>query len=638
MKKKSRNTQVGPQLREGKPADKYRKIYFLVFVLTLILALQTATQITAYLFEYHPYLGGHLTHVHWPWMVFIWAGQFGGQYSDIFTKAFSSGFGLAALPILGILVHKMVVKNTSRAAEYMHGSARWADMDDVTSMSLLDNEGVYIGGWKDEKGKTHYLRHNGPEHILCFAPTRSGKGVGLVIPTLLSWPHSAVVTDLKGELYAITAGWRKKHANNIILKFEPAAKSGSVSWNPLEEIRLGEDEEVPDTQNIANLIVDPDGKGLEDHWSKTAFSLFVGVIMHLLYKSKNDGTPATMAALSYMLSDTSRPITELWEEMMSYPHVNGSPHPAVAKAGRDMADRPENEAGSVVSTAKSYLSLYDDPIVQHNTSRCDFKIKDLMHSDNPVSLFIITQPVDKDRLKPLVRILINMTVRLLADKMEFESGRTKATYKHRLLQMLDEFPSLGKLDIIQESAAFVAGYGIKMYFIVQDISQLHKSYTKDESITSNTHVQIAYPPNRIETAEHLSRLSGQTTIIKEQVTTSGNRISMMHKGVSTTLQEVQRPLLTPDESMRMPGPIKNSQGDITEGGDMVMFISGFPAIYGKQILYFKDPVFMKRSTIAAPETDTIRKPNDNDTSVYEMISLDDVPYTQQEHSQAVIEV
>lgn len=170
--------------------------------------------------------------------------------------------------------------------------------------------------------------------------------------------------------------------------------------------------------------------------------------------------------------------------------------------------------------------------------------------------------------------------------------------------MLDEFPSLGKLEIMQESLAFVAGYGIKCYIIVQDINQLQNSvsgYGREESITSNCHIQIAFPPNRLETAEHLSKLTGQTTIVKEQITTSGKRISAMHGQVSRTMQEVQRPLLTVDESMRMPGPKKDHNGLIQEPGHMVIYCAGFPAIYGEQPLYFQDTEFLKRSKVPAPK-------------------------------------
>ena len=303
-----------------------------------------------------------------------------------------------------------------------------------------------------------------------------------------------------------------------------------------------------------------------------------------------------------MLADPSRPIQDLWAEMLTYGHVNGRNHPVVSASARDMMDRPAQEAGSVLSTAKTFLDLYRDPTVAKNTRRSDFRIRDLMHYADPVSLYIITQPNDKARLRPLVRIVVNMIVRLLADKMEFENGRPKPTYKHKLLAMIDEFPALGKLEILQESLAFVAGYGIKCYLISQDINQLKSretGYGPDETITSNCHVQTAFPPNRLETAEHLSKLTGQTTIIKEQVTRSGRGI--LGTQASTTMQEVQRPLLTPDECLRMPGPKKDAQGLITEAGDMVVYCAGFPAIYGRQPLYFEDETFAARAAIPPPK-------------------------------------
>ncbi len=527
-------------------------------------------------------------------------------------QAASLGLTVSASLMLATLMRSLAVSHSSRAHEHIHGSARWATRADIEAAGLLVKkgvdiqEGVYVGAWEDERKDIHYLRHNGPEHVLCYAPTRSGKGVGLVVPTLLSWPHSAVVLDLKGELWELTAGWRKAHAGNRVLRFDPANPTTSIKFNPLAEIRLGTAHEVGDVQNLATLIVDPDGKGLTSHWQKTAQGLLVGAILHLLYKSHAEGKNATLPALDALLSNPDHPVDEVWQEMTTYPHRNGTPHPVVAAVGRDMIDRPEEEAGSVLSSTKSYLSLYRDPVVARNISSSEFCIRDLMHHTDPVSLYIVTKPNDKTRLQPLVRIIINMILRLLADDMEFESGRPKARYNHRLLMMLDEFASLGKLEIMQESLAFVAGYGIKCYLIVQDLSQLQNHYGKEESITSNCHVQVAFPPNRLETAEHLSKLTGQTTIVKEQITTSGKRVSTMLGQVSRTFQEVQRPLLTPDESMRMRGPVKDGNGMIQEPGEMVIYCAGFPAILGQQTLYFKDPAFQKRAEIQAPKaSDTL---------------------------------
>jgi type IV secretion system protein VirD4 len=612
------NNAVGPQVRSKNATG--GKLLPALGVLSLGGGLQSATQFFAHTFNYQANLGSHFNHVYAPWSILEWSSKWYSPYPDEFMKAASVGMMVSTVGLLGVAIAKVVSSNSSRANEYLHGSARWAEKKDIQGAGLLPrprsllevvtgkdaamSTGVYVGGWEDKDGNFHYLRHNGPEHVLTYAPTRSGKGVGLIVPTMLSWGASAVVTDLKGELWAMTAGWRKKHARNKVLRFEPATANGSVCWNPLDEIRQGTEYQVGDVQNLAMLIVDRDGKGLDSHWQKTAFALLVGVILHALYKAKDDGTTATLPSVDAMLADPNRDIGELWMEMATYEHVAGRNHPAIGSAARDMMDRPEEEAGSVLSTAKSYLALYRDPVVARNVSRSELRIRDLMHSDDPVTLYIVTQPNDKDRLRPLVRVMVNMVVRLLADKMDFENGRPVAHYKHRLLMMLDEFPSLGKLQILQESLAFVAGYGIKCYLICQDLNQLKSretGYGPDETITSNCHVQNAYPPNRIETAEHLSRLTGQTTVVKEQITTSGRRTAAMLGQVSRTFQEVQRPLLTPDECLRMPGPRKNADGNIEEAGDMVVYVAGYPAIYGKQPLYFKDPVFQARASVPAPK-------------------------------------
>jgi len=609
---------VGPQAQAQKA--KASKVIPILAMVSMFAGLQFATQFFARDFQYQAALGHHINHLYAPWSILQWSVKWYGQYPEKVLSAGGVGITITAAGLLFLVVTKVVLANSSMVNPFLHGSARWAKVKDIQAAGLIPrgrtilevlagkksavSTGVYVGAWVDKRGRRHYLRHNGPEHVLCYAPTRSGKGVGLVVPTLLSWGHSVIITDLKGELWALSAGWRKQYAKNKVLRFEPATANGSVCWNPMDEIRLGTENEVGDVQNLATLIVDPDGKGLESHWQKTSQALLVGVILHALYKAKNDGTEATLPAVDAILADPNRDIAELWMEMSTYGHVDGQNHRVVGFSARDMMDRPDEEAGSVLSTAKSYLALYRDPIVGRNVSRSEFKIDDLMHHKSPISLYIITQPNDKARLRPLVRILINMIVRLLANKMDFENGRPVAHYKHRLLMMLDEFPSLGRLEIMQESLAFLAGYGIKCYLICQDINQLKSretGYGHDESITSNCHIQSAFPPNRIETAEHLSKLTGQTTVAKEQITTSGRRTSALLGQVSRTIQEVQRPLLTADECLRMPGPLKNANGDIDEAGDMIVYVAGYPAIYGKQPLYFKDPIFQARAEIQAPK-------------------------------------
>lgn len=625
--KNKRNNAVGHQ-NQAQATGSGRLVNFICLVLVLLVGMGAATQYFAHQFQYHSQLGYGIGKFYMPWSILIWYGKWHGRYEQQFMTAFSIMLMVVAVGMIGLLVWNIVRKNTNKAHESLHGSARWADRKDIEAAGLLakkgeDSDGVYVGGWVDKKGTLHYLRHSGPEHVLTYAPTRSGKGLGLVLPTLLSWPYSTFITDLKGELWALTAGWRKKYAHNKVIRFEPASAQGSAAWNPLDEIRVGTEYEIGDVQNLATMIVDPDGKGLNSHWDKTAFALLTGVILHALYKARDDGGVATLPSVDRMLSDPEKPVGDLWVEMATYPHADGRPLPVISSAGQDMLDRPEEEAGSVLSTAKSFLALYRDNVVAANVSRSDFKIKDLMNDEDPVSLYIITQPNDKARLRPLVRILINMIIRLSADKMDFENGRPKVHYKHKMLAMLDEFPSLGKLEIMQESLAFIAGYGIKCYLICQDLNQLKSretGYGPDETITSSCHVQNAYPPNRIETAEHLSKLTGITTVVKEQITTSGKRVSAMLGQVSRTTQEVQRPLLTADECMRMPGPVKDARGLITQAGDMVIYVAGYPAIYGRQTLYFKDPVFEARSKVPPPRhTDRTQKKTANTPSAFDTL-------------------
>jgi type IV secretion system protein VirD4 len=223
-----------------------------------------------------------------------------------------------------------------------------------------------------------------------------------------------------------------------------------------------------------------------------------------------------------------------------------------------------------------------------------------MHRDAPVNLYLVVSPADIDRMRPLLRLMADMIIRRVCAKMEFADGASKAGYKHRLLILLDEFTSLGKLPIMENALAYIAGYGGKVYLIVQNITQLNEKYGKENALMANCHVRIAYAPNTIETARTLSDMTGKTTVVEEKVSLSGSRTGHM-KSASVSVSETARPLLTPDECMRLPGPEKDAQGKVTKPGDMLIFTAGQSPIYGRQILYFFDPVFSARSKIPAPD-------------------------------------
>ena len=423
-----------------------------------------------------------------------------------------------------------------------------------------------------------------------------------MLPTLFTWLDSVVVLDIKGEGWALTSGWRKNYAKNKVLKFDPTDSSGyGARFNPLGEIRINTGHDVADSQIIATMIVDPHGRGMIDHWEKTSYALLTGVILHLLYKHQAQSLPTpTLPDVVKCLSNPEKPPHEFFQEMQENDFYDGLPHPAASNAAQDQLNRAEREASSVLSSTISNLTLYRDPILSENVSKSDFKIDDLMNHEDPISLYLVLRPSDKERLMPLVRLIITLIATKLTTRMEFEAGAAVAHYKHKLLLLLDEFTSLRKLELLEQQIPFLAGYGIKCYFLIQDLKQLHRWYTDNESVTPNCHIRISFAANEIKTAQYLSQATGETTVVKVQTSASGERMSAVLGKVNKNYSEVKRPLLTPDEIMRLPSPVKDHKGMITTPGEMLIFVSGQSVIRGTQPLYFMDKIFSARAKISAP--------------------------------------
>ena len=562
-----------------------------------------------------------------PLEIMDWLKLWQSQHRDMgdFTESLiiMGGCAFMGVALIAVTIRN---RNVKQDATNLYGSAQYAELDEIREAGLLPpkgekGKGVYVGGWINPKdGQQYYLRHNGKEHVIALAPTRSGKGVGLVIPTLLSWEHSVVVLDIKGENWALTSGWRHENGHKV-LRWDPTdAKEGrSARYNPLAEIRIGTVYETGDVMNVATLLVDPDGKGVDGHWEQTARSLLIGAITHVVYRARNEGRTGNLSEVLHELTgDGYEDMANSWKQ---YEHkregdvfydptgkVRESPcHPVVEQVANEMLNRAEEEASSVLSTAVAKLGLYTDPVVARNTAVSDFRIQDVMDNESPVSLYLVLNQTNIQRLKQLFRLFISQLVFILMPEMEFKGGQMKAPYKHRLLLLLDEFPALGKLGIFEQAIAYFGGWNIKAYLICQDKAQLDAAYGKDESITSNCHVTVAYAPNKVETAKYLSDRLGVTTVIKEQESISfqGGTGIFAKKSVTKSQQEVQRAVLTPDEIMRLPGPVKDVEQNITEPGDMLVFAAGFPPVYGKQILYFLDEIFSERSKIDAPDKSDI---------------------------------
>jgi type IV secretion system protein VirD4 len=537
--------------------------------LIVLLTMWSATEWTAWRLGFQPELGRPWFEVlhcqfYQPPAFLWWWFAYDAYAPSIFVEGAyiaASGGIIAAAVAIGMSVWR--AREAKNAETY--GSARWAQTKEMEQAGLLGPDGVVLG-----RHERAYLRHDGPEHVLCFAPTRSGKGVGLVIPSLLTWPGSAIVHDIKGENWQLTAGFRAQHGR--VLLFDPT-NTKSSAYNPLLEVRRGE-WEVRDVQNIADILVDPEGS-LEkrNHWEKTSHALLVGAILHVLYAEEDK----TLAGVAAFLSDPKRPIESTLAAMMRTAHLGeAGVHPVVASAARELLNKSGNERSGVLSTAMSFLGLYRDPVVAEVTRRCDWRITDIVGGDRPTTLYLVVPPSDINRTKPLIRLILNQIGRRLTEDLQAHAGR------RRLLLMLDEFPALGRLDFFESALAFMAGYGIKSFLIAQSLNQIEKAYGPNNSILDNCHVRVSFATNDERTAKRVSDALGTATEMKAMKNYAGSRLSPWLGHLMVSRSETARPLLTPGEVMQLPP------------SDEIVMVSGVHPIRARKARYYEDTRFQER--------------------------------------------
>jgi type IV secretion system protein VirD4 len=469
----------------------------ILVVLSIVLAaMWAATQWVAWKLGYQSQLGQPWFEiisgfpVYLPPSFFWWWYAYDAYAPNVFVEgAYIAASGGFLSIVVAVAMSVWRAREAKTAATY--GSARWATGKEIRAAGLTAPDGVIL----DQFDRV-YLRHDGPEHVLRFAPTRSGKGVALVVPTLLTWPGGCIVHDIKGENWILTSGFRSRHGR--VLLFDPT-NPRSAAYNPLLEVRRGE-WEVRDVQNVADVLVDPEGS-LErrNHWEKTSHALLVGAILHVLYAEPDK----TLAGVAGLLSDPKRPIEATLRAMMTTAHLgDAGPHPVIASAARELLNNSENERSGVLSTAMSFLGLYRDPVVAKVTRHCDWWIRDLVGGDRPATLYLVVPPSDISRTKPLVRLILNQIGRRLTEDLQARGKH------HRLLLMLGEFPALGRLDFFESALAFMAGYGLKSFLIAQSLNQIEKAYGPNNAILDNCHVRVsmekdARVPRVVERAGHI---------------------------------------------------------------------------------------------------------------------------------------
>ncbi len=454
--------------------------------------------------------------------------------------------------------YKKTVRNVRKMrgkASGAHGSADFADVADLKEAHLTGQQGFILGKFNDK-----FIRFNTPGHLVTFAPTRSGKGVGQVIPNLLDHPGSVVVNDIKGENYAISAEYRKKFSK--VVKFAPFDEDSNY-FNPLDFIRVGTDDELDDVKLIVDMIILEEAGSGDQFFTLEAKNLVTAIVMHVA--TSCPPPLRNMGEVRYLLMQSKTDFEFTVQEMLR------SKNKHVRKMAAATSATEPKVLASILSTAKSQTAIWDSPRLTGITCMSDFKLEELKH--RPTSLYVIIPPEYLDVYKPVIRLMVGLTLGSLI--------RTKGKPEKTILFLIDEFAALGYMRNIEVGIGYLAGYGISLWMFLQDLSQLRDNYPKWESFIANCSARVAFGTNDVETAKKLSDMMGTTTV---RVSSSGKSkdAGKMFGGagnVSTNVSEVSRALMTPDEVMRMPNDTQ------------IVFIQGAKPILAEKVFYFKDPAF-----------------------------------------------
>jgi type IV secretion system protein VirD4 len=465
----------------------------------------------------------------------------------------------------------------------IYGTSRWMRRRELAKEGAFAARGVFLGQTKDaEFRKTRkgqyklvsqgrVISDQPHTHVAVIAPTRGGKGVSCVVPTLLGWTHSAVINDPKKENYTLTSSWRNTFSN--VYLFEPTSPE-SNKFNPFWEIRKAP-YDVMDAQIIAEIITHPrgdsdyDNVGQNPHWVNTAKQLLIGAILYVLTEPKIKDK--SLHGVANLLQSPTMPVSAVLQEMLQ------SDHMAVAETAMNMMNKHEEEMSGVVSTACEFLSLYQDPIVAYNTAYSDFTVEELTNAKHPASLYICTNPESQERLRPLVRLIIEFIAKRLTNDL--------ARNSRPILFLLDEFISLGKFAFLQDWMAHCAQYRIKVMLIAQSFSQIYDKYGERSSLLNNCHTKAILGAGDPQDAKTVVEYLGSYSINRKNVSQSGTLGNIMARTRSESYIETERKLMTSDEVLRLPYE------------DFLLVTSGKFPYRGKKLMYYTDRRFTPKTDV-----------------------------------------
>ena len=445
----------------------------------------------------------------------------------------------------------------------LHGAARWSTRAEQRRHRLRARTGILLGETSDG-----LLVADGPDHVLLYAPTRTGKGVGVVIPNLLAWPSSVVVLDIKRENFNATAGFRAGAGQTVHL-FDPLAPDGRTArFNPLSHIDRSDPVVVLDElQRIANMLF-PAHSHADPFWAEAARTGFIGVGA---YVAATPNLPFTLGEIYRQLTDGD-PRDRL-PKLLEQRRKDGDPLPAGAvTALNDFCSSGENTFASIRQSITTRMGLWLNPLVDAATSQSDFDLRAIR--GGRLSLYLAASPENMDRVAPLYALLFQQLVDLNSRALPDASDP-------QTLVLLDEFARLGRAPVLAHAFAWVAGYGLRLLPVIQSPSQLRALYGPDvtEDILTNCGLEIVFAPKELKVAQELSERLGYYTYRGR----SRSRPMGLGQGRrSLTDSDQKRALMLPQELMQFPQHT------------LIVLKAGLAPTRGRKLVYFSDRRFTAR--------------------------------------------
>jgi type IV secretion system protein VirD4 len=533
-----------------------------------------------------------------------WWNYWQGYHDDLaVAKKLKASIGFASLICHGIFLLALV--DLLRDKVSLHGDAKFADYNQIKKAGFFDSVGVLIGKYKGQ-----FLQFAGSEFVLLAAPTRTGKGVSMVIPNLLNLPDSVVCTDIKLENYLITSKYRQANGQAVFL-FNPFAEDGKTHrYNCLSYVRGDRKLRVTDILAVGYVFFPVGDDEKENFFNNTARNLFLGICLYLM---ETPDLPFTVGEVLRQSSGKGRPIKEYLQGFINernfiavdkldektgevkkvfVPIVewDGYGLPPLSFECVDALNRflstSDNTLSSIQSTFSAPLTIWASPLVDAATSGNDFNFRELRKKRMTIYLGIPANKIAEAGL--LINLFYTQLLNLNMDDLIY----TKPDLKYPCNLLMDEATAAGKISIIDKASAYIAGYGLRLISIIQSPDQIKDSPPRGygqqsgRTIIKNHAVKVVFTP-KDEDADEISNLLGTYTYKAHSVHLQNRRTG--------TESDQRRPLMLPQELRKMSNDKQIIRGDESK----------VEPIFCDKIFYYKDHVFLDRLKSVCPQLKAI---------------------------------